>query len=150
MRAPWTVAAQKKGEAAPCPVEALNDERSETTWTDASGGSGARLMFYFPKHIAAEMDGKVPFYGIDFINGDARSASAWKNCAHVRKARLFYNGRALYDIVFDNIIRRWAKVSFDEIMVRSGDTVTVEILEVFRNSNTAPLSISEVKLQGAH
>lgn len=146
----WSVTAQKKSERAPVPVKTLNDERADTTWTDASGGVGARLMFHFPEHIPAEMEGNVPFYGIDFINGDASSALAWKNCAHIKKARLSYNGKAIYNIVFPNITRRWATVSFDDVMVHSGDTVTLEILETYRSSASSVLALSEVKLQGAH
>ncbi len=62
-----------------------------------------------------------------------------------------YNGQPLYDILFPDS-RKWLKLSFGEIMVRSGDTLTLEILEVYPGTGPAPpsLAISEVVLQGAH
>ena len=96
------------------------------------------------------MDGQVPFYGLELINGDARGMLAWKGCAHIKKARLHYNGRALYDLVFPDTVRRWSTVAFDPIMIRSGDVIMLEILELHPHAAGDRLAIAEVKLMGAH
>jgi hypothetical protein len=35
-------------------------------------------------------------------------------------------------------------------MVRSGDIVTLEVIETYPGQGSAPLAISEITLQGAH
>ena len=133
------------------PAKALNDERAETAWIadGPGGGIGAKLRLAFPKKIPAEMDGEVPFYGLDLINGHWKTEELWRQYARVKKARLLYNGRPLCDVTFADS-RRWQRVTFPDIMVRSGDAMTLEILEIYPGEKGAGAAISEIVLQGAH
>jgi len=132
------------------PAKALNDERAETAWISEGPGSGvgAKLRLAFPKKIPAEMEGEVPFYGLDLINGHWKTEELWRQYARVKKARLLYNGRPLCDVTFADS-RRWQRVSFPDIMVRSGDVLTFEVLEVYPGEKGG-VAISEIVLQGAH
>lgn len=89
------------------------------------------------------------FYGIDLANGDLRSEEARKASARIKKVRVYYNNKPIRDIVFSDT-PRWASVGFDDIMVHSGDTLILEILEVYPGASSRTLAISEIVLQGAH
>jgi hypothetical protein len=67
----------------------------------------------------------------------------------VKKARLYYNSRPLYFVEFADT-RRWQEVVFDDIMVRHGDSMTLEILEVWPGTKSQSVAITEIVLQGAH
>ena len=146
---PWTVEATPSHGSKSAKVTVLNDEKPSPAWTD-SVGVGAKITFFFPKKIPAEMEGNTPFYGLDVINGDWNTEESWKASARVKKARLSYNGKPLYDVNFPDT-RRWLHINFDDIMVHSGDRMTMEILEIFPGKKPgSPLAISEIVLQGAH
>jgi hypothetical protein len=145
---PWTVAVLdgKGGKA----TKVLNDEKAETAWiaADAKSGVGAKFRLSFPKKLPAEMEGAVPFYGLDLINGAWKSEELWRQHARVKKARLLYNDRPFAEVAFADS-RRWQRIHFADIMVHSGDTITFEVLEIYPGEG-APLAISEIVLQGAH
>lgn len=75
----------------------------------------AALLIAIPKKIPSEMDGQVPFYGIDIINGDWTTDATWKTDARMKRARLYCNGKPIYDLTFPDT-RRWLHVHFDDIM----------------------------------
>jgi hypothetical protein len=143
----WSVEVVENGK--PKAVKVLNDEKAETAWTVAEGdGVGAKIRLAFPKRLPAEVEGTVPFYGLDLVNGVWQSEEQWRQRGRVRKARVFYNERVLGDVTFSDS-RRWQRVIFDDVMVRSGDSLTLEILEVYPGS-AGGVAISEIVLQGAH
>ncbi|MDR3402485.1 MAG: hypothetical protein P4L99_08295 [Chthoniobacter sp.] len=145
---PWTVDSVPSTGGKPVKVTVLNDEKPSPAWTDPVG-IGAKLTFHFPKKIPAEMDGEVPFYGLDVINGDWSTEEAWKTAARVKRVRVYYNGKPIFYVLFSDT-RRWQHLSFDDIMVRSGDSMTLEIMEIYPGAKGAPTAISEIVLQGAH
>jgi hypothetical protein len=146
---PWKVEAAEPGEAKSYSVAVLNDEKPVPAWMPRRASVGAKLTFLFPKKLPAEMEDNVPFYGFDMINGDWATDAKWKASARVKKARMYYNNKPLYDVLFADT-RRWLHVHFDDIMVHSGDSMTLEILELYPGEKSAPVAISELVLQGAH
>lgn len=148
----WTVEALPSAGGRPEAVKQLNDESPETAWTAERAGKGgaghAKLRLSFPKKLPAEMEGNVPFYGLDIINGDWRTEEAWAQRGRVKKLRVFYNEKPLRDVSFADS-RRWQRAQLPDIMVRSGDTLTLEILEIYPGQKPG-VTISEIVLQGAH
>jgi hypothetical protein len=67
-------------------------------------------MRQFPAKLPPELNG-TPFYGFDFASGVDRPVEAFKNYARINKAKLFYNGKALYYVVFADTYR-WQHVNF--------------------------------------
>jgi len=145
----WSVTFMKKGSDQESRIIVLSDNKANTAWRDDAGGIGAKFIFHFPEKLPAELDGQVPFYGIDLANGDLRNEEARKASARLKKARMYYNNKPVRDITFPDT-PRWAKVGFDDIMVRSGDTMTLEVLEVYPGASSKTLVLSEIVLQGAH
>lgn len=145
---PWTVEARPAQAAKSAPVTTLNDNQPSPPWTNAHA-IGTKITFFFPTKLPSVMEDNVPFYGFDVINGDWTNEETWKNAARVKKARFWYNGKALYTVLFADT-RHWQHFSFDDIMVHSGDRMTLEILEIYPGAKAGPLAISEVVLQGAH
>jgi hypothetical protein len=134
--------------AKPAPV--LYDESARTAWiADApDGGAHASLRFCVPKKLPAEMNGEIPLYGVEIINGNWKTEEDWKRCGRVKRARLTYNGRLLGEVTFADS-RRWQRLTFTDIMVRSGDVLTMEVLEIYPGTG-AGVAISEIVLSGGH
>ena len=98
--------------------------------------------------LPAEMEGATPVYGLDLINGCWKSEELWEQHARLKKARLYYNGKPFRDVQFADS-RRWQRLTFPDFFVKSGDSMTLEVLEVFPGKGR-PLAISEIVLQGGH
>lgn len=145
---PWTVESVSSQGGKAVKIAVLNDEKPVPAWTDPAG-IGARITFYFPKKIPTEMDGETPFYGLDVIDGDWSTEEAWKAAGRVKKVKVSYNGKPIFYALFSDT-RRWQHLSFDDIMVRSGDSMTLEIVEIYPGAKAAPVALSEIVLQGAH
>ncbi len=148
----WTAELLPRAGGKAQPVRQLNDESAETAWiAEAPGGKGVprvKLRLAFPKKLPAGMESQIPIYGLDLINGHWQSEELWAQHGRVKKARLIYNAKALGEVVFADS-RRWQRVIFDDIMIRSGDSLTLEILEIYPGNKTG-VAISEIVLQGGH
>jgi hypothetical protein len=131
-------------------VKFLNDESAQTAWVapDANGGVGTRFRLLFPKKLPAEMEGAAPVYGLDLINGCWKTEELWEQHARLKKARLYYNGKPFCDVQFADS-RRWERLTFPDFFVKSGDSMTLEVLEIFPGKGK-PLAITEIVLQGGH
>ncbi|MGB8352642.1 MAG: hypothetical protein WCD79_02015 [Chthoniobacteraceae bacterium] len=131
------------------PVYATNDDDATSAWVDDGATSiGTKIIFHFPKKLPKELE-QTPFYGFDIANGYTKSETIWKSYARIKKARLYYNNKPLYIVDFPDT-RRWQQVSFDDIMVRHGESMTLEILEVYPGTKSQDVAITEIVLQGAH
>ena len=147
---PWQATVQLPSEKKAQAAKALNDASAQTAWISPPGSTGVGVVFtfLFPKHFPPGMDGQVPLYGMDLVNGNWKNEDDWKLYGRIKRARLSYNGRPFAEVTFADS-RRWLKVSFPDIMMRSGDVMTVEVLETYPGTK-AGLAISEFVLQGAH
>ncbi|MEZ0254986.1 MAG: hypothetical protein ACAI37_06890 [Chthoniobacter sp.] len=145
----WGVEVQVPG-ARPAALKVLNDDNAESAWivSDGASGKGVKFKFLFPKKLTAELQ-DTPLYGLDLINGVWKSEEIWKAHGRVKKARLYYNDKPFLDVVFADS-RRWQRLSFPDIFVHSGDSMTFEILEVYPGTNGSGAAITEIVLQGAH
>lgn len=139
------------------PVYATNDNYARSAWIDDQPPSsvGATLEIRFPRRLPPELSG-LPFYGFDIIDGawmpddGAQGAVAtWKQHARIKKLRMFYNGKPLYDIALADS-RRWQTVTFNDIYIAPGDTMTLQILEIYPGAGSQDAAVSELVLQGAH
>ncbi len=146
----WTVEVSSGAAGRRTRLTALNDESAQTAWvaSGAHGGVGTRIHFVFPKKLPAEMEGATPIYGIDLINGNWKTEELWEQHARVKKARLYYNGKAFRDVQFADS-RRWQRLTFPDFFARSGDSMMLEVLEVYPGKGR-PLAITELVLEGGH
>lgn len=147
----WTLEVHPAGGQKPLPVKVLNDDNADTAWVAPAGtsGVGAKFRLIFPKKLRAEEEGQIPFYGIDFINGLWKSEEQWQAQGRVKRLRLYYRDQPFRDVqLADN--RRWQRIEFPDIMVRSGDSMTLEILEIYPGEKGAGAALTEIVLQGAH
>lgn len=144
---PWTTSALVSGKS-PQIVYTLDDNDASTAWIDPNPTIGTKLQFQFPAKLPPELNG-IPFYGFDFASGVVRPVEAFKNYARIKKAKLFYNGKALYYVVFADTYR-WQHVNFADVMANQGDKMTLEILEVYPGTKSPNAAVTEIILQGAH
>ena len=146
----WSVELQGVPGQKPAPIKVMNDDNAESAWMAPKGASGVgvKFKFVFPKKLNADLEG-TPLYGLDFINGVWKTEEQWKAHGRVKKARLSYNDKVFRDLLFSDS-RRWQRVSFPDIFVRSGDSMTFEILEIYPGEKGEGAAISEIVLQGAH
>jgi hypothetical protein len=129
-------------------VYTLDDNDASTAWIDPNPTIGTKLQFQFPAKLPPELNG-TPFYGFDIANGVIRPSKAFKDYARIKKAKLFYNGKALYYVVFGDTYR-WQHVNFADTMANQGDTMIVEILDVCQGTKSPNAAVTEFILQGAH
>ena len=135
----------------PQPLKVLYDESAETAWVAGpdpkTSGIGAKIRLVFPAKLPKEMEGITPLYGLDLVNGHWNEG-LWPQYGRVKRLRLYYNDKPLRDIAFADS-RRWQRTLLPDKMVRSGDSMTIEILEIYPGTRHG-LAISEIVLQGAH
>jgi hypothetical protein len=124
-------------------LTALNDSDAGTAWTAAR--SGDRLVFQFPKDLPRELNG-TPVYGIDVANG---SPGNFADFGRVKTLRLSHNGKPLYLIHLADS-RRWQKVEFDDVYLNVGDTLSLEIVDIYPGKESPGAALTEIVLQGAH
>jgi hypothetical protein len=138
-------------EGKPQPLKMLFDESAETAWVAGPdprlSGIGAKIRLVFPKKLPKEMEGNTPIYGLDLVNGHWKE-DLWEQYGRVKKLRVYYNDKPLRDIALANS-RRWQRTLLPDKMVQSGDSMTIEILEIYPGTKHG-LAISEIVLQGAH
>jgi hypothetical protein len=146
----WTGAVSLPGLTKRESVRVLDDDTALTAWSasDAKVGAGVKFHLLFPKKLPKGMSGTTPIYGFDLVNGFWKSEELWEAHARVKRARLYYNDKPLHDLTYADT-RRWQRVELPDIMVRDGDSMTFEILEVYPGKS-AGLAITEIVLQGAH
>jgi hypothetical protein len=132
-------------------LKALFDESAETAWVAGpdpkASGIGAKIRFVFPTKLPKEMDGNTPVYGLDLVNGHWKE-EVWEQYGRVKKLRVYYNDKPLRDIAFADS-RRWQRTLLPDKMVHSGDSMMIEILEIYPGTKSG-LAITEIVLQGAH
>lgn len=146
----WTVEVSPGGGQRGTRVKVLNDESAQTAWISShtNGGVGARFRLVFPKKLPAEIEGNTPIYGIDLINGYWKTEELWEQHARVKKARVYYNDRPFRDVQFADS-RRWQRLTFPDFYARSGDSMMIEVLEIYPGKSK-PLAITELVLEGGH
>jgi hypothetical protein len=146
---PWETKGVSPG-GSPYPIYTLKDDDKSTAWIDTAPGSsiGTKLVFEFPKKLIKELQG-TPFYGFDIANGNLKSDNLWREYSRVKKVKMFYNGKPLYYIAFSDS-KRWQKVSFDDIFIKAGDSMALQIVEVYLGTKSPNVAVTELVLQGAH
>lgn len=141
---PWNATDEDKSASK---IAALNDSDAMTAWTEAEAGE--KLIFKFPANLPRELNG-TPFYGIDIANGRLYPERDFKDLGRIKTMRLFHNGKPLYTIELADT-RRWQHVEFDDVYLNIGDTLMLEILDLYPGRTTAKTAaITEIVLQGAH
>jgi hypothetical protein len=86
---------------------------------------------------------------VDIANGRIYPESGFKELGRVKRVRLFHNDRPLYTIQLAET-RRWQKASFPDVYLNIGDTLALEILEIYPGKTGSTAAITEIVLQGAH
>jgi hypothetical protein len=127
-------------------ISELNDNDSLTAWTTAQIGS--KIIFRFPANLPRELNG-TPFYGVDIANGRLQPEADFKDYGRIKTMRLLHNNQPLYTIQLADI-RRWQKIEFDDVALNVGDTLSLEILDIYPGKKFPTAAITEVVLQGAH
>jgi hypothetical protein len=144
----WTAQITVPG-GRPESIRKLNDDSALTVWASENPktGVGVKVRIFLPK-ARKTAETETPIYGLDLVNGYWKEEDLWSKFARVKRARLYYNDKPFRDLVFADS-RRWQRVIFPDIFVQPGDTMTLEVLEVFPGKG-AGLAMSELVLQGAH
>lgn len=127
-------------------IEAVNDNNADTAWTAIRQGD--KLTFTFPPNLPRELNG-TPFYGIDFANGRIRPLANFKDFGRVKAVKLFHNNQPIYLIRLADT-PRWQKVEFPDVLLNVGDTLALEIIEIYPGKKSPTAALTEIVLQGAH
>jgi hypothetical protein len=128
----------------------LNDDTALTAWkaADPKVGVGVKFHLVFPKKLPPGSSGEIPLYGLDLVNGYWKTEELWADHARIKLARIHYAGRPFRDVHYADT-RRWQRITFPDIFVEDGDSMMIEVLEVYPGRR-AGLAVTEIVLQGAH
>lgn len=134
-------------------VMMLKDGSPNTAWVEGVSGDGIGeyVLFKFPKIKFTEsaIGDKINFNGFLMLNGYLKNEKTWKNNSRVRKIKIYHNDTPIYAVdLFDSM--KLQEISFDTVWLRHGDTVKVEILEVFKGLKYSDTAITELEPTGAH
>lgn len=143
----WTTTALVPGKP-PQPIYTFDDSSASTAWIDPNPTVGTKLLFQFPVKLPRDLNG-TPFCGFDFSSGTILPFESFKNYSRLKKAKISYNGKPLYYVSFADTYR-WQNVFFEDIPANQGDTMTLEILQVYPGKKSPNVAITELVLQGAH
>ena len=135
----------------------LEDFSGRTAWAEGveGDGLGERLTFSIlpnePYDDGTQAPaGPVPFYGIDLVNGYAKTEATWAANGRVREMLLSVNGQPAALIALQDA-RLPQSVELPEgLEVAPGDVVTLEIRSVYPGARYADTAITELVLHGAH
>ncbi len=109
---------------------------------------GDKLVFKFPANLPRELNG-TPFYGIDIVNGRLYPEGGFAEYGRIKELRIWHNERKVLTIRLADT-RRWQRVEFDDILLNVGDTLTLEVLQIYPGKIQPTAAITEIVLQGAH
>ena len=131
----------------------IDDFRIDTAWIEGveGYGIGESITFKFPKEAfdEAKIKDKINFNGFILVNGYCKNKQTWQDNSRVKRVLIAHNGRPLFEAKFHNSMNI-QRVYIDNIYLKSGDTVRVTILEVYRGDKYKDTAISELVPTGAH
>lgn len=135
-------------------VAMLEDYSPRTAWVEGveGDGIGERLSF-----TILPLDGEseaaqepVPFWGIDLVNGYAKTEATWEANGRVRELLLSINGDAVALLQLLDFRLPQSLDLPDGLEVAPGDVIALEIRGVYPGSRYADTAITEIVLHGAH
>lgn len=134
-------------------VKMLDDGLTSTAWIEGvpGDGIGEYILFKFPEYRFTESNigTSMRFYGFWFLNGYTKDLTTWKNNSRVKKIRLYHNNIPLHVVeLYDSMHLQY--ISFPVVDLRRGDSIKVEIMEVYQGDKFSDTAISELLPMGAH
>lgn len=151
----WTVDASSRRESIgrfDYGADKLDDARTETAWVEGGEGMGygERFVYRFPDSVFGDGMDCVSFWGVRIINGYTRNDRTWSENGRVKWMRIDINGRpAAFLHLLDT--PQTQEVMWDALgYLRRGDSISFEIVDVYRGTKYEDVAISEILLHGAH
>lgn len=128
----------------------MNDGEKETAWVEGAAGYGVGEKIFFTFEGDDDPVKGIPFRGFQLTNGYAKNLASWKTNSRVKTFRLSLNNKPLFLIeLVDSIFPQEVNLG-KEILVSTGDIVTLEIINVYKGSKFPDTAISDISLDGAH
>lgn len=130
----------------------LEDFSPRTAWVEGAEGDGVGewLAFTILPPDGEGAGDPVPFWGIDVVNGYAKTEATWEANGRVQELLLTVNDVpvALLQLLD---VRLPQSVELPEgLMVGPGDVVALEVRAVYPGTRYADTAITEIALHGAH
>lgn len=128
----------------------LEDFNHRTAWVEGAEGygEGERIIVKFGPPDRGK---DKPFSGIDILNGYCKNEAIWKANSRVRKLKLYHNGTAKFVIALhDSMLPQVINWGWERLLVNEGDTIFLEILQVYAGTKHKDTAISELNLNGGH
>jgi len=131
--------------------ENLGDCDFSTAWIEGEEGYGISESIIISFDMPEEME-NLNFDGIDFINGYAKSATAWEHNSRVKTFKVWLNETFQFYIrLLDTAWPQQATFYPDHtIYLNPGDIVYLDIVDVYEGRKYEDTAITEMNLYGAH
>jgi len=135
-------------------AEMLNDGDISTAWVEGcdGNGEGEEVRFIIEDYRMEEEDFEpvgYPLWGMTFLNGYRKNPEIWQANGRVRTALVSVNSNPLCVIeLLDTMDAQF--VSLPDVYVAHGDTISIEIIDVYAGTTWEDTAITELILEGAH
>ena len=133
----------------------LYDGSARTAWVEGAEGDGVgeRLTFEILPNgdDSSEADGSpVPLWGLELVNGYAKSEAAWAANGRIRELAMAINGEPVRILrLLDTSDIQTASLG-EGLLIGPGDVITLEIRSVYPGSRYQDTALSEFVWHGAH
>ena len=133
-------------------VKYLDDFEADTAWASGPGGMGVgqSVTFSFPKNKFIQGSRKVNVDGFVIVSGFGVDEPTWRQYARPRELRVTHNGRPVCRVVLRDVMESQEFWFARPEYIKPGDSLRVEIREIYRGSESLPVAITYLVPLGAH
>jgi len=132
----------------------IDDGHPSTAWIEGRKGLGIgeKITFHFPAHYFTEghIKDSINFDGFRILNGYQKDSLTWLANSRVKRLRVYHNQEPICDILVSDSMLMQEVDDHPLCHIKPGDTITVQIREVFRGKRYEDTAISELIPLGAH
>ncbi|QWV92376.1 hypothetical protein KP004_14325 [Geomonas oryzisoli] len=129
-------------------IKNIDDGKFNTAWVPVGNGIGETVSFLFKKKHFSGMK-STTFWGLELINGYAKSKKVWQENSRVKRLRIEHNDKPLFEVQLADSMEVQS-VNFAPFTIRPGSIVKLIILETYPGTLYEDVAITELIPHGAH
>lgn len=132
-------------------AERLYDGSARTAWVEGAEGDGVGERLTFTILPEGDADGRpVPLWGLDLVNGYAKSEPTWAANGRLRELAMAINGEPVRVIRLQDSAEIQTVDLGEGLLVGPGDVIELEIRAVYPGARYRDTALSELVWHGAH
>jgi hypothetical protein len=133
-------------------VEYLDDVEAGTAWVSGGkrSGVGESVTFTFPKAKFLSGRKNVNLNGFLIVSGFGADEAEWRRYARPKRLRVAHNGHTVCDVALKDVMESQEFLFAPVMYLKPGDSVRLQVREVYLGSAELPVAVSSLVPLGAH